>query len=502
MAGESPREASAGPGAGPGAGAGRFSAGDVEELHRQLLPWYARGARVLPWRQRPAGAAAGAPAGPGDVGPATAAAGSGEFAYWVWVSEVMLQQTRVQTVIPYFQKWLRLFPSVSALAGASEEEVTRAWAGLGYYRRARFLHKGAQHVTERLGGVLPRGVAELREIPGIGEYTANAIASIAFGAPVGVVDGNVIRVLSRLLALGGDARAPARLRELWAAAHALAHPEHPGDFNQAVMELGATVCTPKAPACDTCPLAGACRARAAALRGGAAVTVYPELPKKKKAQEERYAVAVLELALGGREHFLLVQRPKNGLLGGLWEFPSARSGGAGPGAAGAADATARDALLRDLLGSEVWGCEARAALQVRSRELVGEVRHVFTHRVHTYSVERLRVALREGSTAELPELGRGGQSLRWVEDALIESQGLTTGVKKVFELARRGGGKGGGGEPEAPKTKAGGAFAQFRFDPGGAAPSSGAQAEPKRARPTEPKSAGPSGTRLRRRTAA
>ena len=463
---------------------------------------------MLPWRQLPAGAAAGgapggAAAGPGGDGPATAAPGSREFAYWVWVSEVMLQQTRVQTVIPYFQKWLRLFPSVSALAGASEEDVTRAWAGLGYYRRARFLHKGAQHVTERLGGALPRGVAELREIPGIGEYTAHAIASIAFGAPVGVVDGNVIRVLSRLLALGGDARAPARLRELWAAAHALAHPEHPGDFNQAVMELGATVCTPKAPTCDACPLAGACRARAAELRGGVAVTVYPELPKKKKAREERYVVAVLELALGGRQHLLLVQRPQDGLLGGLWEFPSAEcgaagreAGGAGSGAAEAADARARDTLLRDLLGSEVWGCEERSALQVQTRELVGEVRHVFTHRGHTYCVERLRVTLRGGSTVDLPELGRGGQSLRWVEDALIESQGLTTGVKKIFELARRGGRKGGGEKRQARK-KAGGALAQ---DPS-VAPAPGAQAEPKRARPAEGKSVGPSRRGLRRRTA-
>jgi hypothetical protein len=170
--------------------------------------------------------------------------------------------------------------------------------------------------------------------------------------------------------------------------------------------------------------------------------------------------------------------------------------GAGSGAAEAADARARDTLLRDLLGSEVWGCEERSALQVQTRELVGEVRHVFTHRVHTYCVERLRVTLRGGSTVDLPELGRGGQSLRWVEDALIESQGLTTGVKKIFELARRGGRKGGGEKRQARK-KAGGALAQ---DPS-VAPAPGAQAEPKRARPAEGKSASPSRRGLRRRTA-
>merc|ERR1712091_686904 len=192
------------------AGAGRgFSAGDVEEVHRGLLPWYARKHRVLPWRRRPAGAPAGAgPPEGGPGGPAAAAPGSSQFAYWVWVSEVMLQQTRVQTVVPYFQKWLEMFPSVDALAAAEEEEVTRAWAGLGYYRRARFLHKGARHVVERLGGALPSGVAELKEIPGIGEYTAHAIASIAFGAPVGVVDGNVIRVLSRVPSRGGVSGSP------------------------------------------------------------------------------------------------------------------------------------------------------------------------------------------------------------------------------------------------------------------------------------------------------
>jgi len=475
------------------AGAGRgFSAGDVEEVHRGLLPWYARKHRVLPWRRRPAGAPAGAgPPEGGPGGPAAAAPGSSQFAYWVWVSEVMLQQTRVQTVVPYFQKWLEMFPSVDALAAAEEEEVTRAWAGLGYYRRARFLHKGARHVVERLGGALPSGVAELKEIPGIGEYTAHAIASIAFGAPVGVVDGNVIRVLSRLLALEGDARAPARLRELWAAAHALAHPAHPGDFNQAVMELGATVCTPKDPSCAACPLAGVCQARQAALAGGAAVTVYPELPKKKKAREERYAVAVLALEMSqcGRRFHLLVQRPADGLLGGLWEFPCVEA----PGPQAGADAAARDALLVGLLGPKVWG-GGSAALRVVGREPAGEVRHVFTHRVHTYCVEKLRVEIREGHLLEgLPKRGRGGQGLKWVENNLMCSQGLTTGVKKVFELAMgrglgRTAGAGGGRKPA-------GARARLDVEEGGL----DVKTEPKRPRPAK---VGPSTRPPRRRAAA
>ena len=180
--------------------------------------------------------------------------------YATWVSEIMLQQTRVETVIRYFLTWMERFPTIEALASASAEEVNSVWAGLGYYRRARMLHEGAQHVVRELGGRLPRTVPELLKIKGVGPYTAGAIASIAFAQAAPVVDGNVIRVFSRLHAIDGD---PATLlKPSWKLAEHLLDRSRPGDYNQGLMELGATVCTPKSPKCGECPLQNQCRARA------------------------------------------------------------------------------------------------------------------------------------------------------------------------------------------------------------------------------------------------
>jgi A/G-specific adenine glycosylase len=190
--------------------------------------------------------------------------------YASWVSEIMLQQTRVDTVVAYHTRWMARFPTVSALAAASEDDVNALWSGLGYYRRARLLHKGAKHVCEALGGVMPRTVEGLKQIPGIGPYTAGAIASIAFGVNTPVVDGNVIRVLSRMRALGGSPKSAGLVQACWEVAASLNDPDHPGDFNQALMELGATLCSPKAPRCDMCPVQAQCRAVAEA-RGGDAL---------------------------------------------------------------------------------------------------------------------------------------------------------------------------------------------------------------------------------------
>lgn len=227
------------------------------------------------------------------------------------VSEFMLQQTRVETVAPYYGKWLKRFPGFAALADATPDEVMLAWKGLGYYSRARNLHRTAQMVRDNHGGELPEDPAALRTLPGIGEYTAGAVASIAFGRRVAAVDGNVRRVLARLLDLPHPT--PAQLRR---AAARLLDPDRPGDHNEAMMELGATICTPRAPRCGECPVTASC----AALAAGS-VSRRPAPRPPRQAPRADYATVV---ALDPAGRILLAKRPETGLLAGMWEFPSAR----------------------------------------------------------------------------------------------------------------------------------------------------------------------------------
>ena len=289
----------------------RFQPHELGACRSALLAWYTANRRRLPWRgdappfgraalQHPAEPAARAaaanskpasasiasffrpkttiaaatskspalPLPPPDAAPAAASAPDifplrpWPNAYATWVSEIMLQQTRVETVIEYFERWMRRFPTVHALAAASSEDVNAHWAGLGYYRRARFLHEGAKRVVATMRGELPSTAEALKQIPGIGEYTAGAIASIAFDQQAPIVDGNVIRVMARLRALAVHPKHKLGLRLIWELAADLVQGERPGDLNQALMELGATVCTPKSPACGACPVADVCRARA------------------------------------------------------------------------------------------------------------------------------------------------------------------------------------------------------------------------------------------------
>ena len=233
-------------------------AADIEELasvplsaiRSDLLAWYDAGHRSLPWRL--------------ESPPGVAAPSSSERAYAVWVSEVMLQQTQVERVKEYYRKWMARWPTVSHLARASLDEVREQWQGLGYYRRARFLLEAAQSLVAEHDGVLPTDVAGWRKVKGVGEYTAGAIASIGYNRRAAAVDGNVVRVFTRLRAIGDDPALTATSKRLWTLADALVSPERPGDFNQALMELGATVCTPQSPACDACPLAAHCLALAEA----------------------------------------------------------------------------------------------------------------------------------------------------------------------------------------------------------------------------------------------
>ena len=243
-----------------------FSPSEIASLHGLLLPWFSANRRRLPWR--------GDPYGEGDA-PFSLSPFPNPYA--TWVSEIMLQQTRVDTVVPHFVRFLTRWPTVAALAAATQDEVVGAWGGLGYYRRARLLHTGATTVLSSHGGVLPSTTVGLTSIPGIGPYTAGAIASIAFGVPTPLVDGNVIRVFSRLRALAQDAKSPALAKTVWAVAGTVVAPAAPGAWNEALMELGATVCTPTSPNCGGCPLVSVCEAakeaRAAVAAGTADVPV-------------------------------------------------------------------------------------------------------------------------------------------------------------------------------------------------------------------------------------
>jgi len=262
-------------------------------LVTRLLAWYDRNRRELPWR--------------GVRDP-----------YAVWVSEVMLQQTQVSTVLGYYAAWMRRFPSVRALAQAREADVLHAWQGLGYYSRARRLQAGARAVVERHGGRLPADRASLLALPGIGEYSAGAIASIAFGAREPLVDGNVVRVLTRRFGLRGDPGKGPLKRRLWELAGTLVPDERPGDFNQALMELGATVCTPRAPNCKNCPWSEGCEAKRQDL-----VAVLPEIPPRAPPTRVRVALAVVR----DRGRVLVVETPGDApRWAGLWTFPHVEVG--------------------------------------------------------------------------------------------------------------------------------------------------------------------------------
>ncbi len=263
------------------------------DVARRIVAHYRRTRRDLPWRKT-------------------------TDAYAVWVSEIMLQQTRVATVIPYYERWLAAFPTVEALAEASLDDILAEWSGLGYYSRARNLHRGAAEVVARYDGRVPSETDELRSLPGVGRYTAGAIASIAFGKREPVVDGNVMRVLARVYEIDRDVKATATQSELWKLAGAMVPARAPGDFNQGMMELGATVCVPRNPTCPVCPLEKVCRARASGRQA--------ELPvmRRRKAASELPIIDVAAAWIERRGKLLLVRRiPGSGLYGGMWELPQA-----------------------------------------------------------------------------------------------------------------------------------------------------------------------------------
>lgn len=298
---------------------------NLSEITRPLLQWYGENARSLPWRDNPA-------------------------PYRVWISEIMLQQTRVETVKPYFERFVRELPDVGALAEVSEDRLLKLWEGLGYYSRARNLRKAARMVLEEYGGVLPSEPKELLKLPGIGEYTAGAISSIAYGRPEPAVDGNVLRVLARLKADERDIRDPSVKRSEAGELRRIYPQGRCGDFTQALMELGATVCLPNgAPLCGSCPLSTLCEG----LKAGKATSLPVVSPKPARRKEEKTVFLIL---CGGKA--ALQKRPANGLLAGMWEFPCA------PGALSVLEA------CRTLSG---WGFP-----EAKPEPLPG-AKHVFTH---------------------------------------------------------------------------------------------------------------------------
>ena len=307
-------------------------------LHRRLLAWYDANKREMPWRGHP-------------------------DPYAVWVSEIMLQQTQVDTVRGYFLRFLDAFPTVAALSAAPQQDVLKAWEGLGYYTRARNLQKAAQAVVAR-GGELPRTPSDWAQLAGVGPYTAAAIASICFGEYAPVVDGNVIRVFARVLGWSDDFRKPPARAKLaaWLQPHIEAS-RRPGDFNQAMMDLGATLCTPRAPDCERCPLRGDCLARREGRQDA-----FPAKPAKKRVPTRTAAAALVRDASG---RVLFVQRTEEGLLGGLWELPNIPV---------AHQPTRRDAL-RALLD--------QTGLTASRASLLGTVTHAFSHfkfLLHVYAV--------------------------------------------------------------------------------------------------------------------
>jgi A/G-specific adenine glycosylase len=311
----------------------------MSRLSSRLLAWYHTNKRTLPWRGHPS-------------------------AYAVWVSEIMLQQTRVEAVIPYFERWMRLFPTVQELANASEHDVLNAWEGLGYYSRARNLHNAAKIVADLYEGEMPRDLDQLRKLPGIGRYTLGAIASIAFGMDVAALDGNIKRVYARIFDLEVAVDSPAGEKILWELAEKNLPKGHAGDYNQALMDLGATICIPKNPRCLLCPVMKLCRARQNGTQNQRPV----KTPKKEVPHYVHAAGVIVQ-----RGRVLLAQRPSEGLLGGMWEFPNGRVDG-------------------DPAAELPKALKAGYELRVKSRrqESIGVVEHGYSHfsvTVHVFPCE-------------------------------------------------------------------------------------------------------------------
>lgn len=301
---------------------------DIQYFQKNLIDWYLNNHRSLPWRKT-------------------------EDPYRIWVSEAMLQQTQVSTVLPYYRKFLQKFPTIKHLARAELHDVLKVWEGLGYYARARNLHRAAGNVQQQYQGVIPNTWNQFRKLPGVGDYIAAAVLSIAFGLPYAVVDGNVKRVLARLQCITAPLNNSTSTKRFKETAEALKDTQMPGTYNQALMELGAIICKPKHPLCDRCPVQRFCLAYQ--------TKTVAEYPKKKAArQTPQYHIAIGVVFKNGR--VLITQRKPDGLLGGLWEFPGGKI---------KKGESAESACVREI--------KEEVSLQVAVIDYLAQVKHAYTH---------------------------------------------------------------------------------------------------------------------------
>jgi A/G-specific adenine glycosylase len=347
-------------------------------LVRQLRSWFRRRARDLPWRRT-------------------------RDPYAIWVSEIMLQQTQVATVLPYFERFVRAFPTVNALAQANEQEVLRLWEGMGYYRRARDLHHAARIMWMRYEGRMPRDPAVLRMLPGFGRYTMGAVLSQAFDQRLPILEANSLRVLCRLLGYREDPRSHVGQRLLWHAAQTLLPQRRVGEFNQALMELGALVCTPQAPRCAECPVARYCEARARGLQGQ-----IPRRPPEPVVEQVSEAAVVVRKGPA----VLLVQRPAQGRWAGLWEFPHTAL----------KDAEDHEAAAQRLLAE--LGIEARLATELTT------IRH---------SVTRFRITMVCFEAAYRSGRFRSAfhQACKWLRPTVLKRYPVSAPQRRLAELLVR-----------------------------------------------------------------
>jgi len=333
----------------------------VVALRQALLNWYRRSGRTLPWRNNP-------------------------DPYAVWISEIMLQQTQVKTVLPYFQRWMKRFPTVESLAIADQTAVLKQWEGLGYYARARNLHRTAQIIAEEYGGQFPEAFEAVLALPGIGRTTAGGILSSAFNQPTAIVDGNVKRVLARLIALD---RPPTKaMDQLWQVSEAVLDPENPRDFNQALMDLGATLCTAKNPACLICPWRSPSSSFTCAAYN---LGTQSELPMRESKAPLPHKIIGVAVIWNDQGKILIDRRPQKGLLGGLWEFPGGKL---------EADETLEDCVAREV--------KEELAIEIEVGEKIMTLDHAYTHFKVTLNVFRCKHLSGEPQTIECDEV-------RWVE---------------------------------------------------------------------------------------
>ncbi|MEM9569046.1 MAG: A/G-specific adenine glycosylase [Cyanobacteria bacterium P01_E01_bin.34] len=343
-------------------------------MRRQLLDWYARAGRSLPWRNI-------------------------SDPYAIWVSEIMLQQTQVKTVLPYYRRWLETFPTMADLAAAPRERVLKQWEGLGYYSRARNFHRAAQLVVEQHGGIFPRQIDEVLALPGIGRTTAGGILSSAYNLPTAILDGNVKRVFARLVALP---KPPAKaLKQLWLLSEAAIDPHNPRDYNQALLDLGATLCRPRQPNCPRCPWQSHCAAFTTQQQDR-----FPMKSPKPERPHKQIAVAIVVKG----DRLLIDQRPEQGMLGGLWEFPGGKI---------EAGETAADCAVREVM--------EEVGLEVEPIAALGSVEHAYSHFSVTLSTFICRHISGEPQALEVDDV-------RWVTFNQLQDYAFPVANQKIFPL--------------------------------------------------------------------